>query len=171
MEFQIIQVTKRNYKKYLKEMLALQDTVKAGMSVDAWYIMSDEDAVIDYIKHGGTILLQIYDDRITAVSAAGEDSMELQMCCDNGIIIPGEKIYYHRFVYVDLEFRGNHTERELMGKTANKAKDMGYDTIWCIAHPDNIPSVRSIESVGYKKIAEFMYDGNLPRNVYVKDLR
>ena len=44
---------------------------------------------------------------------------------------------------------------------------MGYDTIWCCAHPNNTPSVCSIESTGYKFADQFVVDG-WPRNVYYR---
>lgn len=170
MEFQIIEITKHNIKKYIDDMLTLQDEVDKGLPKDEWYIVSDKSMFIDYAKRGGIILAQFNHDRLTAVSAACTDDHELDWARSSGIIIPGNKIYYHDCVYVDLEFRGNHTQRELMGRTLNRAKAMGYDTIWCTAHPDNIPSCRSIEGIGYKKFAEYNYTNGWVRNVYVYDL-
>ena len=48
-----------------------------------------------------------------------------------------------------------------------EARQMGYDTIWCCAHPNNTPSVCSIESTGYKFADQFVVDG-WPRNVYYR---
>ena len=48
-----------------------------------------------------------------------------------------------------------------------EARQMGYDTIWCCAHPNNTPSVCSIESTGYKFSDQFVVDG-WPRNVYYR---
>ena len=50
-----------------------------------------------------------------------------------------------------------------------EANRMGYDTIWCCAHPDNTPSVCSIESTGYKLANQFTVDG-WTRNVYYREI-
>lgn len=170
MEFQILQLDKHNLKKYLDDILSLQHEVDIELPEDSWYIPSDEAEFIDYSKRGGIILIQTYHNRITAVSSACADKAHTSDVSERGIIIPGNKICYHSLVYVDLEFRGNHTQRQLMGMTINKATDLGYDVIWCRVHPDNIPSVRSIESCGYELFGEYVTDEGWPRRAYIKYL-
>ncbi len=81
--------------------------------------------------------------------------------------IPGNKIMCHEFVVVDMEYRGNGIQKRFMDATIREARQMGYDTIWCCAHPNNTPSVCSIESTGYKFADQFVVDG-WPRNVYYR---
>ena len=79
----------------------------------------------------------------------------------------GKRGSSHEFVVVDMEYRGNGIQKRFMDATIREARQMGYDTIWCCAHPNNTPSVCSIESTGYKFADQFVVDG-WPRNVYYR---
>ena len=106
-------------------------------------------------------------DKLIAASFAFEGGLFFSKPITDWMEIPGNKIMCHEFVVVDMEYRGNGIQKRFMDATIREARQMGYDTIWCCAHPNNTPSVCSIESTGYKFADQFVVDG-WPRNVYYR---
>ena len=62
----------------------------------------------------------------------------------------------HEFVIVDMDYRGCGIQQRFMNATIREARAMGYDAIWCCAHPDNTQSVVSITKCGYTAIKQFL---------------
>lgn len=83
---------------------------------------------------------------------------------------------WHQVMYVDIAatlpaYRGHSLQSQLMDYAAcflRKNKDTKY--LMATVHPDNVPSRRSMEKLGYACVAEITLYGGLPRCVYCKRL-
>ena len=145
----------------------LQNKVILTLSHEEYYYPTDEKTIEESLK-GDYILLGVYNrDKLIAASFAFEGGLFFSKPITDWMEIPGNKIMCHEFVVVDMEYRGNGIQKRFMDATIREARQMGYDTIWCCAHPNNTPSVCSIESTGYKFADQFVVDG-WPRNVYYR---
>lgn len=154
-------------KRDLKPIVELQNKVDKTLPHDEYYYPTDEKTIKEYLS-GDYILLGVYDrDKLIAASFAFENGLFFSRPITDWMQIPGNKIMCHEFVVVDIDYRGNGIQKRFMDATIREARRMGYDTIWCCAHPDNTPSVCSIESTGYKLANTFVVDG-WPRNVYYR---
>ena len=124
----------------------LQNKVILTLSHEEYYYPTDEKTIEESLK-GDYILLGVYNrDKLIAASFACEDGLFFSRPITDWMEIPGNKIMSHEFVVVDMEYRGNGIQKRFMDVTVREANRLGYDTIWCCAHPDNTPSVCSIES-------------------------
>lgn len=154
-------------KRDLKPIVELQNKVDKTLPHDKYYYPTDEKTIKEYLS-GDYILLGVYDrDKLIAASFAFENGLFFSRPITDWMQIPGNKIMCHEFVVVNMEYRGNGIQKRFMDVTVREARRMGYDTIWCCAHPDNTPSVCSIESTGYKLANTFVVNG-WPRNVYYR---
>lgn len=154
-------------KRDLKPVIKLQDEVNKTLLHDEYYYPTDERTIQECLD-GDYILLGVYNkDKLIAASFAFEGGLFFSKPITDWMEIPGNKIMCHEFVVVDMEDRGNGIQKRFMDATIREARQMGYDTIWCCAHPNNTPSVCSIESTGYKFSDQFVVDG-WPRNVYYR---
>lgn len=159
----------KNPKRDLKPIVNLQNKVILTLSHEEYYYPTDEKTIEESLK-GDYILLGVYNrDKLIAASFACVDGLFFSRPITDWMEIPGNKIMSHEFVVVDMEYRGNGIQKRFMDATVREANRMGYDTIWCCAHPDNTPSVCSIECTGYKLANQFTVDG-WTRNVYYREI-
>ena len=171
-------------KRDLKPVIKLQDEVNKTLLHDEYYYPTDERTIQERSEMGDKVkgtglglpivksLVDIMGGTISVKSELGkgtefEGGLFFSKPITDWMEIPGNKIMCHEFVVVDMEYRGNGIQKRFMDATIREARQMGYDTIWCCAHPNNTPSVCSIESTGYKFADQFVVDG-WPRNVYYR---
>ena len=153
----------------INRIMELQDYVDKHMERDDHYFPTDKKTILKWMKQGA-LVLGIYDNqKLIAVSCQCLNGLFFGKPLDNWMKLEGKKIACHEFVVVHPDYRGRGLQRRLMEVTTAKCKALGYDTIWCCVHPDNIYSRRNIEITGYSKIAEFTVDG-WPRYIYSKSL-
>ena len=68
------------------------------------------------------------------------------------------------------EYRGKGLITELMKLQSNLAKEMKFDYIILMAHPDNIASKKSLEKIGLKYVKTTTVNGKYLRDIYMKKL-
>lgn len=68
------------------------------------------------------------------------------------------------------EYRGKGLITELMKLQSNLAKEMKFDYIISMAHPDNIASKKSLEKIGLKYVKTTTVNGKYLRDIYMKKL-
>lgn len=157
-------------KRDLKPIMQLQEKVDRTLPKDEYYCVTEleemlEDIQVDYI------LLGVYNkDKLIAASFATQLGT-LPDCepVTDYVDIPIEKSMCHEFVVVDMEYRGNGLQKRFMEATMREARRMGYEYMWCCAHPDNTPSVCSIEGSGYKLAASVQIN-DWARNIYYRNI-
>lgn len=68
------------------------------------------------------------------------------------------------------EYRGKGLITELMKLQSDLAKEMKFDYIISMAHPDNIASKKSLEKIGLKYVKTTTVNGKFLRDIYMKKL-
>ncbi len=68
------------------------------------------------------------------------------------------------------EYRGQGITTKLQTMEMNLAKELGFDYIISMAHPDNIGSCKTLESVGLEFIKETTLSNGFLRKLYMKKL-
>ena len=69
-----------------------------------------------------------------------------------------------------LEYRGNGITTTLQKMEYELAKELGFDYIISMAHPDNIGSCKTLEKVGLEFIKETRLSNGFLRKLYMKKL-
>ena len=69
------------------------------------------------------------------------------------------------------DYRGNNLMYQLNLKLVDLAKQLHYDSLIVILHPDNIASKKSLTKLGMKKEAEFVKDNVYPREILKLELK
>ena len=83
---------------------------------------------------------------------------------------------WHQVMHVDMAatlpaYRGHSLQCRLMAHAANfVCRNMDTLHLMATVHPDNLPSRRSMEKLGYTCVAQTTLYGGLPRCVYWKKL-
>lgn len=157
-------------KRDLKPVLKLQEKVDRTLPKDEYYCPTEFDEMMEGMK-GDYILLGVYDkDKLIAASFATQyGSLPDFKPVTDYVDIPVEKAMNHEFVIVDMDYRGNGLQKRFMDATMREARKLGYEYMWCCAHPDNTPSVCSIEASGYK-CATTVQIGDWTRNIYYRSI-
>lgn len=68
------------------------------------------------------------------------------------------------------EYRGQGIMYELIKLQANLAKDMGFDYIISMAHPDNIGSKKSLMKLGLQYVKQATVNENFLRDIFMMKL-
>jgi len=69
------------------------------------------------------------------------------------------------------EYRGNGITTKLQTIEMELAKDLGYDYIISMAHPDNIGSCKTLERVGLEFVKETRLSNGFLRKLYMLKLK
>lgn len=156
-------------KRYINQIMDLQTLVDNSLEHDEHYFPTDKKTILKWMKQGALVLGVFDGHELIAASCQCLNGLFFGQPLDKWMKLDGTKIACHEFVVVHPEYRGRGLQRRLMEATVIKCKALGYDTIWCCVHPDNIYSKKNIELSGYEKIAEYTV-GGWPRYIYSKKL-
>lgn len=69
------------------------------------------------------------------------------------------------------EFRNQGIVSKMMKKLLEDAKQLGFDYVISMAHPDNTASLKSLEKVGLKHIKTTTVANGYLRDIYMLDIR
>lgn len=69
------------------------------------------------------------------------------------------------------EYRGQGITTQLQTMELNLAKDLGFDYIISMAHPNNVGSCKTLERVGLEFVRETTLSNGFLRNLYMKKLK
>lgn len=69
------------------------------------------------------------------------------------------------------EYRGNGITTKLQTMELELAKELGFDYIISMAHPDNVGSCKTLERVGLEYVKETTLSNGFLRKLYMKKLR
>ena len=113
MEFNIIRIMdKRDLDYYIDGIMALQDYVGRTLKEDFWYIPTSRDEIYFLFENNGIIFLALYDDRISAVSIAGDYHADAEMVKQSGIPLNTSKCLYYDCVFAASVDGRNHLHRK-----------------------------------------------------------
>lgn len=166
---QIVQATPTD----VDQIYAIMSEVSAHMEHPEHYITDDRDYVARHIsqegftllwkengKVGGFLIVHLppdEDDHHLGLDLGFSPSQLLESAhMDSAAILPA--------------FRGNGIQKKLIAAAELRLRELGYRYSLCTVHPDNLPSLRSLESLGYQVGATKLKYGENLRHIMKKTL-
>lgn len=139
-----------------------------------WYAigLADYDKILDKLNDEAIIVKALYNNELAGfllaerhINPNGElakeipkDELSSSIEMDNAGVLP--------------KYRGNHLQESLILKVESiiKEKDSSIKYSYATVHPDNLPSLKTLEKVGYKKYKEKLMYGGKIRYIMRKEL-
>ena len=139
-----------------------------------WYAigLADYDKILDKLNDEAIIVKALYKDDLAGfllverhinpkhelAEEIPKDELSSSIEMDNAGVLP--------------KYRGNHLQEHLILKAESimKERDSGIKYSYATVHPDNLPSLKTLEKVGYKKYKEKLMYGGKIRYIMRKEL-
>lgn len=139
-----------------------------------WYAigLADYDKILDKLNDEAIIVKALYKDDLAGfllverhinpkhelAEEIPKDELSSSIEMDNAGVLP--------------KYRGNHLQEHLILKVESiiKEKDSSIKYSYATVHPDNLPSLKTLEKVGYKKYKEKLMYGGKIRYIMRKEL-
>ena len=139
-----------------------------------WYAigLADYDKILNKLNDEAIIVKALYNNELAGfliaerhINPEGEmakeipkDELSLSIEMDNAGVLP--------------KYRGNHLQEHLILKAESimKERDSSIKHSYATVHPDNLPSLKTLEKVGYKKYKEKLMYGGKIRYIMRKEL-
>ena len=139
-----------------------------------WYAigLADYDKILDKLNDEAIIVKALYKDDLAGfllverhinpkhelAEEIPKDELSSSIEMDNAGVLP--------------KYRGNHLQEHLILKAESiiKEKDSSIKYSYATVHPDNLPSLKTLEKVGYKKYKEKLMYGGKIRYIMRKEL-
>ena len=104
-------------------------------------------------------MAQLYVSQDMLADFKREFKLEDHMVCELGgnLVLP--------------EYRGNGITTKLQTLELNIARNLGFDYIISMAHPDNVGSCKTLEKVGLKFVKEARLSNGYLRKLYMLKLK
>ena len=165
-------VYKKIEEKDKDQLFTLIETVLGGLEDKEYFIPYEQweyDSMFDeknyaplYGAYDGDKLAgmaQLYVSQEMLADFKKEFGLEEYQVCELGgnLVLP--------------EYRGNGITTKLQTLELNLAKELGFDYIISMAHPNNIGSCKTLERVGLKFVRETRLSNGFLRNLYMLKLK
>ena len=157
--------------KDLPALLALQCSVKAGMTQEDWLFPCEEEE-LSFILNGGGYALGLFEEEkllgawLLYYPIGREDGLGGEIGLD------AQKVAHFELALLDASLRGKGLHGQMVEKlTAHCAADGRFTHILMTAHPDNLPSLSAFTRRGYTVAATKMLYGGVLRSIAVKALQ
>ena len=153
-------------------ILSLITEVYAGISDKTWFALDKDEDFIRNLERTGFGLTAVVDGELAGIFIArctelGDGNLGHYLHLQPEELL---KVAHMDVAMVRNKYRGLGIQRQLMKKAEEILKDMGYCYLMGTAHPDNTYSVNNFNKLGYKKVAEALKYGGLPRCIFCKEL-
>ena len=170
MNFIIEEGSSNNIKEIIDTIKYLHDIIENK----EWYAigLADYDKILDKLNDDAIIVKALYKNDLAGfliaerhINPEGEmakeipkDELSSSIEMDNAGVLP--------------KYRGNHLQERLILKAESimKERDSSIKHSYATVHPDNLPSLKTLEKVGYKKYKEKLMYGGKIRYIMRKEL-
>lgn len=157
----------------IDQIYSIMTAVSAQMEHPEYYVIDDRDYVARHISQEGFTLLWSEDNTVagfliihlptpSAPSNLGHDlsfsPLQLQGVAhmESAAVLP--------------QFRGHGIQKKLLSAAENSLRAQGFRYSLCTVHPDNLPSLQSLLSLGYQVSATKLKYGGKLRHIMQKEL-
>lgn len=153
-------------------ILELIKEVYSEIQDKTWFALDEDEQFISNLERTGFGLTAIVDGRLVGIFIAkctelGEENLGHYLHLQAEEL---ELVAHMDVAMVRKEYRGLGLQRLLMEKAEEILDDNGYRYLMGTAHPNNIYSINNFEKLGYRKVAEDLKYGGLPRCVFCKEI-
>lgn len=166
---QVVQATPAD----VDRICAIMSDVSAHMEHPEHYITDDRDYVARHIAQEGFTLLwkengQAVGFLIVHLPPEGDDHhLGLDLCFSPTQL---RESAHMESAAILPAYRGNGIQKKLLTAAEIRLRELGYRYSLCTVHPDNMPSLRSLESLGYQVGATKLKYGKNLRHIMKKEL-
>lgn len=155
------------------EIFDLMSGVAAQMEHPEYYVTDDRDYVARHIAREGFTLLWMEADRVAGflVVHLPRADEEHNLGNDLGFSpIQLSRVAHMESAAILPEYRGKGIQKKLIAAAEKRVQDMGFRYSLCTVHPDNLPSFRSLVSLGYQVADTRLKYGGKLRHIMKKEL-
>ncbi len=155
------------------EIFSIMSGVAAQMEHPEYYETDDRDYVARHISREGFTLLWTEEGAVAGflIVHLPRADEEHNLGNDLGFSPAQRSLVAHMESAAILpDFRGHGIQKKLIAAAEKQVRDMGFRYSLCTVHPDNLPSFRSLVSLGYQVAdTKLKYSGKL-RHIMKKEL-
>ena len=164
-------VYKKIENKDKEQLFKLIDVVIGGLEDDSYFIPYEQwelDSMFDEVNYAPlygaydgdklVAMAQLYVSQDMLADLKKEFELEEYKVCELGGAL------------VLLEYRGKGITTKLQTIALELAKQLGFDYIISMAHPNNIGSCKTLEKIGLKFLKETILSNGFLRKVYILKL-
>lgn len=155
------------------EIFAVMSGVAARMEHPEYYVTDDRDYVARHISQEGFTLLWTEEARVAGflIVHLPRPGEEHNLGNDLGFSPRQCLLSAHMESAAILpQFRGKGIQKKLIAAAEDRVRNLGYRYSLCTVHPDNLPSLKSLQSLGYRVAATKLKYGGKLRHIMKKEL-
>ena len=148
-----------NIEKYVTvNFNALVDVIDALGGLDVSMTAEEVGHMNNYCVETSKVTGKDYDRIDYVIGKMPKDELSSSIEMDNAGVLP--------------KYRGNHLQESLIFKAESimKERDISIKYSYATVHPDNLPSLKTLEKAGYKKYKEKLMYGGKTRYIMRKEL-
>jgi RimJ/RimL family protein N-acetyltransferase len=146
----------------------LIDTIEGNLEHKEWWFPVTKKARGMFFDGKSAVLVGAFDEG-KLVAAAGLFFFEV--LSETNVSTLNEELAEIGRCMVLPEYRGDNLMLKLNRELVAKARELGKKSLVATAHPDNIPSCRSLETLGFTKKCLVKKWNNYSRNYYTYDIK
>ena len=152
-----------------KSLEALVNEIESGLTVKEWWLPISDRTRKNYFNNETTCFMGFEEEgRIIAACGLFYDESEYNEEIEAiGIKESSKKIAEIGRCMVLSGYRGQNLMVKVNEALIKEAENNGIDILVATAHPDNIPSNKSFEKLGFKKCCTKTLWGDYLRNIYI----
>lgn len=157
-----------------EQIIALQKNIIALIPDNDLFHPFSENEIKQLFSHHENIILGVFTDNneliaFRAATTAGAEFDEINYFLENKYNSYNKLLLNGAFV--DDDYRGNGLQVKMTEHTIKTARVRNIELLFAVIHPDNIASIKSITSLGFKEIREInVYIHQHRRLLFIKEL-
>jgi GNAT superfamily N-acetyltransferase len=157
----------------IADMLQLQEKVLSHGHFDLlWFYPFNEEELIEIIAVDSNLVLGIFIEQdLVAFRVGCRQGREYDEI--TGALGPPytkTPCFLMNGVFVDPAYQGNHLQQKMSAYSVRQCERQGIRTFLTAIHPDNVPSIKSLENIGFiKKKRTLLYHQKYDRVILVKE--
>lgn len=154
-------------------IFSIMSGVAAHMEHPEYYVIDDRDYVARHISQEGFTLLWMEEVQIAGFLIVHLPRPEEEHNLGNDLGFSPRQLLlsaHMESAAILPEFRGRGIQKKLIAAAESRVTALGYQYSLCTVHPDNLPSLNSLLSLGYEVATTKLKYGGKLRHIMKKEL-
>lgn len=152
---------------------SIMSGVAGQMEHPEHYVIDDRDYVARHIAREGFTLLWVEDETVAGFLVVHLPRADEEHNLGNDLgFSPAQlaQVAHMESAAILPAFRGRGTQKKLIAAAEERVAALGYRYSLCTVHPDNLPSFKTLVSLGYQVAATRLKYGGKLRHIMKKEL-
>lgn len=158
---------------HIPAMLALQQQILEAGGFDLrWFYPFQKQELEEVLRDPSNLVLGVYvQEELVAFRVSCGSGSEFDEIIDElGEKYQTRPCYLLNGALVDRRYRGNNLQQRMSEYTLKWCQDRGIEVFMVTVHPDNVPSIKSLENIGFiRKKRTLLYQRQYDRLILVKE--